>query len=83
MREQVMIPVKIVNGERWGDLASISRSHEICGEKVDQRKDLSFAGQHRVRLYKFTKNVHWRLPDGVEIDISDVRPAAPPRRGRR
>jgi hypothetical protein len=83
MRSHVPVPVKIVNGERWGDLACFAPSHEICGEKVDQRKDINFAGGHRVRLYKFTKSVHWKLPTGIELDISEVPPAAPPRRGRR
>jgi hypothetical protein len=83
MRSHIPVPVKIVNGERWGDLACFAPSHEICGEKVDQRKDISFAGGHRVRLYKFTKSVHWKLPAGIELDISGVPPASPPRRGRR
>jgi hypothetical protein len=46
----------------------------------------SFAGGHRVRLYRFKDNVHWRIPAGVELDISRVDPttgngaAQPPRR---
>jgi hypothetical protein len=84
MRSRVFVPIKVVNGENWGDLASFSTSHEICGERVDPRKDISFAGGHRVRLYKFTKNVHWKIPTGVELDISEVPPAsAPPRRTQR
>jgi hypothetical protein len=84
MRSRVLVPVKVVRGENWGDLAALAHSHEICGEKVDARGNFSFAGQHRVQLYKFTKNVHWKLPIGVELDISEVPPASPPRRrGRR
>jgi hypothetical protein len=80
MRGHFFLPIKLVNRERWGDLGSLALSHEICGERVDQRKDMSFAGGHRVRLYKFTKNVHWKIPTGVELDISEVPPSAPPRR---
>jgi len=84
MRSRVIVPVKNLRGENWGDLAALAYSHEICGEKVDERKDISFAGGHRVRLFKFTKNVHWKIPTGIELDISDVPPAStPPRRTQR
>ena len=84
MRSRIPVPVKIVNGERWGDLAALATSHEICAEKVNPKGNISFAGQHRVRLYKFTKNVHWKIPTGVELDISEVLPASvPTRRGQR
>jgi len=84
MRDRVSVSIKIVNGEKWGDLAVLAASHDICGEKVeciDQK--YSFAGQHRVRLYRFKKNVHWRIPVGVELDISQVNPATAPRRQTR
>jgi len=81
MRSRVLVPVKVVRGENWGDLASLAISHEICGEKVAQKdNNFSFAGGHRVRLYRFTKNVHWRIPTEVELDITDVTPASPPSR---
>jgi hypothetical protein len=84
MRSRVSVPVKVVRGEKWGDLAALADSHEICGERVDPRGNFSFAGEHRVRLYKFSKNVHWKLPTGRDLDISDVPPASPPpRRGQR
>lgn len=75
MRKHISVPIKIVDGEQWGELRALGLSHDICGERVDKRKDLSFAGGHRVRLYTFKKNVHWKIPTGVELDITEV-PAA-------
>ena len=82
MRDRTFVPVKVVNGVRWGDLAAISHAHEICGESVKRKEEnFTFAGQHRVRLYVFKKNVHWR-PLGQELDISAVVPDVPPRRNQ-
>ena len=83
MAETVTIPVKTVGGVKWAELSASapSHGHQICGETVhpiDQK--FSFAGGHRVRLYNFKKNVHWRLPGGVELDISAIPQANPPRR---
>ena len=80
MRDTITVSVKVVNGDRWADLNAFGISHEFCGETVSQRKDLSFAGGHRVRLYLFKKNVHWRIPHGTQLDIRDVDPAQVPRR---
>jgi hypothetical protein len=81
MTARVNIPVKRVGTENWGALAWYGETHDICGEKVhcvDEK--FSFAGQHRVRLFRFKKNVHWRIPAGVTLDITAVRPATPPPR---
>jgi hypothetical protein len=51
--------------------------HEICGYSFNQKKDISFAGGHRVRVFRAEGNVHWRIPQGVQLDISRV---TPPRR---
>jgi hypothetical protein len=86
MTETITLPIKKVNGERWAEISAhgASVTHFICGERVDQASDLSFAGGHRVRLYKFKKNVHWKIPVGIELDIADLAPAQAPRRqGRR
>lgn len=77
MKARVSFPIKMVNGERWVDLASTALSHEICGEVVKARNDISFAGGHRVRLYLFKKNVHLKCPEGVLLDISGVSPTTP------
>ncbi len=81
MVSHVRVPVKEVRGQRWGALAYLSHNHEICGEEVrciDSR--YSFIGRHRVQLYKFRKNVFWRIPEGVSLDISKVAQTQAPRR---
>lgn len=83
MADHVTLPIKLVRGERWAELSAFGpqQAHEICGEKV-WRKDenYSFAGNHRVRLYGFKKNVHWKVPSDVILDIAGVQPPNPPRR---
>lgn len=76
-------PVKKVQGELWLDLTAYGLAHEFVGEVVKcKNENASFAGGHRVRHYQFKKNVHWKVVQGLEIDISDVSPrtGAPPRR---
>lgn len=83
MSDRVSLPVRLFKNERWAELSSgaPTQSHDICAEKVNKRDDqFSFIGGHRVRLYAFKKNVHWRVPVGVMLDISGVPPAQPPRR---
>jgi hypothetical protein len=81
MSERISIPIKRHGGHKWGALAYLGPNHDICcekGECIDQK--YSFADGHRVRLFRFKKQVYWKIPDGVEIDISGVLPATPPRR---
>ena len=76
MADHVRVPVKVVGTERWGQLSLLSDAHLICGETVKLKDEkYSFAGQHRVRLYSFKKNVHWKIPEGVSLDITAVPPA--------
>lgn len=83
MTDRISIPIKKVGTVSWGALAMLAEAHEICGEKVDCINDkFSFAGGHRVRLYKFKKNVYWKIPVGVTLDISAVQSATPPQRRR-
>lgn len=81
MADTIRIPVKKVGKDLWGDLGAIAVTHDICGETV-KLKDMqySFAAGHRVRLYHFKKNVHFRLPAGLLLDITEVTPAVAPRR---
>jgi hypothetical protein len=73
MKEYVQVPVKEIVGARWGQLNALADKHEICAEEVRlKQENFSLAGGHRVRLYTFKKNVHWKIPDGVELDISGV-----------
>jgi hypothetical protein len=85
MSDHVRVPVKKVGSERWGQLSALSDAHLICGETVKLKDDnYSFAGQHRVRLYSFKKNVHWKIPEGITLDVTGVTPAATaPRRTQR
>jgi hypothetical protein len=84
MSETIRVPIKVVDGHKWGCLAYIStEAYEIVGEEVKHLRDYSFAGGHRVRLYRFKKNVHFKIPAGVEVNISGVTPAEPPRRAMR
>ena len=84
MADHVGVPIKTVGSERWGQLCSFGDSHLICGETVKLKEEAySFAGGHRVRLYSFKKNVHWKIPEGISVDIAEVSPAAAPRRKQR
>lgn len=81
-RKHIQVPIKVVGGQEWGDLDSLGLAHEICGESVKPRPDFSFAGGHRVRLFYFKKNVHWKIPAGLTLDITDVAPQPVPTRRR-
>jgi hypothetical protein len=85
MADYVRVPVKTVGTERWGQLSLLGDAHLICGETVKLKEaNFSFAGGHRVRLYSFKKNVHWRIPESIGLDITAVAPAtAAPRRTQR
>ena len=89
MAKTVTVPVKVVGGSQWADLSALAptHTHQICAEQCKlQDNQYSFQGGHRVRLWGFKKNVHWRLPIGTELDIEDVAPAdgpAPRRHVRR
>lgn len=82
MRERIRIPIRVVNGEKWADLNSLGKKHLFCGYKISKKDDkFSFAGGHRVRLYSADGNVHFKIPTGIELDISNVsRSRLPPRR---
>ena len=80
----VYVPVKAVNGENWGRLSVFGNAHLVVAEETPKQVNdsFSFAGGHRVRAWKFKKNVHWR-PIGIELEISDIPPAGPARRRHR
>lgn len=82
MPETITVPVKTVGGDKWGQLNVFGEHHLICAEKVSIKEECyTFAGQHRVRLYSFKKNVHWKIPIGIQLDVAGVAPAkTPPRR---
>lgn len=75
------IPVKEMKSGNWGDLGALGpRAFDIVGDRVDQKRDLSFAGNHRVRLYRFFDSVHFRIPEGIQLDIAGVAPGSAPRK---
>jgi hypothetical protein len=83
MGSVVSLPLKVHSQCNWAEISSLAPTQvfEIVGETVklgDQ--NYSFIGGHRVRLYKFKKNVHFRVPAGTDFNISSVVPAEPPRR---
>ena len=85
MADHVRVPVKQIGTDRWGQLSLLSDSHLICGESVKlKNENFSFAGGHRVRLYLFKKNVAFKIPEGISLDIAAVPPAtSAPRRAQR
>ena len=76
MARQIRVPIKTFGNRDWGDLNALHLTHEIVGETVKQAPDMSFQGGHRVRVFRFKKNVHWLIPEGIELDISEVGTAA-------
>ncbi len=76
MTPYVRVPILIHNGVRWGRLSFFGTRHEFCGEKIQiKNKPFTFTGEHRVQLCVAKKNVHWKIPEGVELNISEVTPA--------
>ena len=81
MKQVISVPIKMINGQWWGQLNHFAVRHEICGERFDKLKDCALSGGHRVRRYKVSSNVHWLVPKGFDVDISAVpRPGQPARR---
>jgi hypothetical protein len=81
--DRITLPVKKFRSDRWAEVCALAPSltYSIVGERCDLADaNFSFIGGHRVRLYKFKKNVHFMVPTGVQIDISNVPSAAAPRR---
>jgi hypothetical protein len=77
MTERIIVPVTVMkNGDKWGDLSVLgaTKTHEVCGTTVNPGNDYSYKGGHRVRLYKFKGQVAFRIPAGLDLDISGVAP---------
>lgn len=83
MSDHIRVPIRVINGVKWAWLSMHGHTHEICGEDFRQLNDFSLSGQHRVRLIRLKKNVHWKIPAEATLDISGVAPATPPRRPQR
>ncbi len=76
----VPVPVILFGGEKWGALTALANSHEIVGTKVNKKRDMSLPNGHQVRRLIFTGQVHWKIPAGIDADISGIAPGQPPRR---
>lgn len=79
---RISFPVKTVQNEDWAHIGVYGERHEFCAEDFRLRdNNFSFADGHRVRVYSAKKNVHWKIPPGIPLDISQVPEAqSPPRR---
>lgn len=81
MTEKVHVPIKYHDKAKWGALSAFGPIHEICCEDYwIINTQYSFVGGHRVRLLKIKSNVHWKIPLGTQLDITDVQIQAPIRK---
>jgi hypothetical protein len=83
--EWLRVPVRVVNGEKWGALQYLLKGGTetiyVVGEKVKMDdQNFSFADGHRVRKYSFKKNVHFKIASEMVLNIADVNPGNPPPR---
>jgi hypothetical protein len=71
--EHLEVPIIEHDGHKWGALAHLASDHEITCEAQIKclNEKYSFKGGHRVRLYKFKKQVYWKIPPKA-LDISNV-----------
>lgn len=77
----IRVPVVDYKGARWGHLSSFSDAHEVVATKAKLAKVRdSFIGNHRVHRVSLKSMVHWRIPVGVQVDISALEPGQAPRR---
>jgi hypothetical protein len=73
MADHLQVRVIEYDGYKWAALADFGKDHDIIGEAqscINQK--YSFKGGHRVRIFRIKKNVYWRLPSTITLDISDV-----------
>ena len=80
---RIEVPVVDHKGTLWGALTEYGAVHEFIGSKVVAKGHMTFIGDHTVYKAKITNKVHWRIPPGVEADISEVAPGGTPRRRTR
>lgn len=69
---RVSVPTVEFGGSLWGDLSVFGKDHDFCATRAKANRDMSFIGGHRVRSFTFKQMVHWKIPTGVELDISEV-----------
>jgi hypothetical protein len=82
MLKRISVPIKTLGSDEWAQFSIFGQNHIFCAEEFRvKEQNYSFAGQHRVRLLSLKKNVHWKIPAGTPLDVTEVPPAgSPPRR---
>jgi len=81
MLKKLSVPIKTIGMEEWAQLSAFGKDHIFCAEDCRIKdQNYTFAGQHRVRLVSLKKNVHWKIPAGTSLDVTDVPPAGTPSR---
>lgn len=72
LKTKLEVPLVQFSGATWGDLSAFGDTHDIVGTGVKQGGRISFIGGHRVTPVRLKQMVHWKIPAGVDLDISDV-----------
>lgn len=81
MASFLRVPITKWDKASWGALNYFGNTHVICAERLMRGdENYTFAGGHRVRLFTVRNNVHWKIPEGIQLDISSVPSANPARR---
>lgn len=78
MSEIIKVPIVLNGTEKWGALSHLTTGAiDVVAESGGIHSEkFTFKGQHRVRLYRLKKNVHFKVPLGTELNIAAVPPAA-------
>jgi len=81
MTRTLVLAVKEFKNEHWCGLSTLGVGGvDVVAEKYKKIDEhFSFEGNHRVRLFRFWDNVHFKVPTGVKLNIESVPSAlAPP-----
>jgi len=78
----LLVPVVNFGGAHWGALSEFASSHDIVATSARIGKRISFLDNHQVSQVKLKSMVHWKIPSGVEAEISAVPSGEAPRRQR-
>jgi hypothetical protein len=80
MTRNLVLAVKDFKNEAWCALSSLGIGGvDVVAYKVKKVDDqFTFEGNHKVRLFRFWDNVHFKIPTGVKLNIEAVPMAAAP-----
>ena len=79
LKSHLPVPLIEYGGQVWGDLTAFGRKHDFIATTVKPGKRTTFLNQHGVGTVSLDKMVHWKIPTGVDLDISEVGGPAPRR----